>query len=237
MLDIYNFEKYFQVPRQCPPPPTSNQHKHTKLGKTMPFPNHTLSATSETFIIFYVKHAALALPTAPLNGPQSLKPGELEAYLGKFGLLHKAAATAQACYQLEIVGLSNETINVLNDMCGKPAERADDDAAWVDYGDTEIEPLPENMNHDETITHAICDFVDHLWGYCKHHDGRTWRHWLQSIHANWAPLIPTLMNTYLMWKSLPCGISLQPQCPTAPELSFTIHIVDIFTVDTCATIP
>ncbi|KAG1745409.1 uncharacterized protein EDB91DRAFT_1080328 [Suillus paluster] len=222
MVDIYNFEKYFQVPWQCLPPPTSNQHKHTKLGETAPHPNHTSLATSETFvltIIFYVKHTALALPTAPLNGPQLLKPGAVS----------KAAATAQTRYQLEIAGLSNETINAFNDMRGEPAEHGDDDTAWVDYGDTEIEPLPENMNHNETITHAIRDFVDHLWGYHKHHDGCTWQHQLQSINANWAPLIPTLVNTYLTWNSLQFGISLQPQCPTAPELSFTIHIVDIFT--------
>ncbi|KAG2347642.1 hypothetical protein BDR05DRAFT_974112 [Suillus weaverae] len=67
------------------------------------------------------------------------------------------------------------------------------------------------------------------WGYRKHHDSHTWQHRLQSIHANWAPLIPTLVDTYLTWKSVQCGISQQPQHPTAPELSFTIHAVDIFT--------
>lgn len=77
------------------------------------------------------------------------------------------------------------------------------------------------------------------WAYRQHKDARTWRHRVESAHANWLPLIPVLVSTYLAWKSSQVGISLEPQqripTPNLSDYSFSIDTVDIFTLSTHAT--
>ncbi|KAG2140271.1 uncharacterized protein EDB93DRAFT_1241917 [Suillus bovinus] len=56
-----------------------------------------------------------------------------------------------------------------------------------------------------------------------------WYSRLQNLHANWASLIPFLVDAYLTWKD-----SAKASC--AAEYDFTIHTVDIFTLERSALI-
>ncbi|KAG2352481.1 hypothetical protein BDR07DRAFT_1384225 [Suillus spraguei] len=60
--------------------------------------------------------------------------------------ISKEGAAAQACYQLDIIGLADETINTLADMREEsPALR--EDTKWIDSEDIglDVEALPEHM--------------------------------------------------------------------------------------------
>lgn len=77
------------------------------------------------------------------------------------------------------------------------------------------------------------------WAGRHYKDSRTWRSRLQNLHANWASLIPFLVDVYLTWKDSAKG---HCQCPLgrpascAAEYDFTIHTVDIFTLERSALI-
>jgi hypothetical protein len=60
-------------------------------------------------------------------------------------------------------GLSEDTLNVLGDMCTELSHKDFIAMDAMDHnGQNGVwEPMPESWNEDEMIVHAICDFIDH----------------------------------------------------------------------------
>ncbi|KAG1800752.1 uncharacterized protein HD556DRAFT_1229992 [Suillus plorans] len=75
----------------------------------------------------------------------------------------------------------------------------------------------------------------HRWAQHRYQDKQTWRNRLDSLHANWAPLLAELTDTYLQWKAL--SSSHQDVISVDVDYSFTIPTIDIFTLNHEATIP
>jgi hypothetical protein len=75
------------------------------------------------------------------------------------------------------------------------------------------------------------------WAGRCYKDSRTWCSRLQNLHANWASLIPFLVNVYLTWKDSAkghCWCPLDKPASCAAEYDFTIHTVNIFTLEQSA---
>ncbi|KAG1810324.1 uncharacterized protein HD556DRAFT_1436053 [Suillus plorans] len=142
-------------------------------------------------------------------------------------------AAAQARYHLDVSGLGLDTMDALNDMHNEDNVLTHEDG---DFGNMDIEPLPDNMNNEESIVCAIRDYIDHLWTFQKYKDTYTWCQHLDSLHANRASILPTLVIAFLQWKATASSAVYEP--PPGPECStmdsanllFTISVVDIFTL-------
>ncbi|KAG2154474.1 uncharacterized protein EDB93DRAFT_1102246 [Suillus bovinus] len=143
------------------------------------------------------------------------------------------AAVAHEC----TAGLSQDTLNVLGEIRTElPHEDfIATDAMDHDGQNRDWEPIPESWNEDETIVHAIRDFVDHRWNYRVCKDTRTWRSHLDSLHANWMPILPLLADAFLHWKASNSAPPLTT--PLSTEHGFTIKVVDLFTLESHAFIP
>jgi hypothetical protein len=133
-------------------------------------------------------------------------------------------------------------------MRSEPAPTRDSDFN-VDFADDDVnwEPLPDSVNQDDTIVCAIRDFLDnpyvyHLfplvnchkpqsnrWAKRRYKDARSWRNRLDSLESNWSPLIPALVDAFIKWKSHKCTADSVAD-EADPEYSFTIRVVDIFTL-------
>jgi hypothetical protein len=79
------------------------------------------------------------------------------------------------------------------------------------------------------------------WAQRQYQDKRTWRNRLDSLHANWSPLLAGLTDTYLQWKasSSSCEdvVSASPMSVADTDHSFTIPTINIFTLSHEVTIP
>lgn len=73
------------------------------------------------------------------------------------------------------------------------------------------------------------------WNYRVHKDTRTWRSHLDSLHANWTPILPLLADAFLHWKASNSAPPLTT--PLSTEHGFTIEVVDLFTLESHAFIP
>lgn len=89
-----------------------------------------------------------------------------------------------------------------------------------------------------SFSHKSISFIFSIrWNQRVYNDNRTWRQRLDHLHANWMPLLVPLTDAYLHWKAT-CSDQPQPvpanNCPSLPSdsYSFTITIVDIFTLQT-----
>ncbi|KAH9899139.1 hypothetical protein C8Q73DRAFT_639779 [Cubamyces lactineus] len=64
-------------------------------------------------------------------------------------------------------------------------------------------------------------------------DGRSWRQRVETVEKNWAPHLPHLVDAYLAWRQEPSGAQ-RPDVDL--DYSFTINVVDVYTLGSSAVI-
>ncbi|KAG1780889.1 hypothetical protein EV702DRAFT_1193717 [Suillus placidus] len=142
---------------------------------------------------------------------------------------------------LDISSLATETLSALSEMCSDPPMNdTPSDTIAEDFGvEMEWETLPQHLQENETFVCAIRDYTDAPWIGRRYKDSRTWRQRLRNPHANWATLIPSLVDAYLQWKSSTshhCHCSMDELAYCANEYDFTVNTIDIFTLELSASI-
>ena len=94
---------------------------------------------------------------------------------------------------------------------------------------------------------VLASWLSNLFRYStrRYLDQRTWRQRLTRKHQNWEPVIPSLMKLYADWKygssttRPPSPMEVDSSTATRPSgnYDFSLPVLDIYTLDTSATIP
>ncbi|KZT06566.1 uncharacterized protein LAESUDRAFT_759386 [Laetiporus sulphureus 93-53] len=154
----------------------------------------------------------------------------------------------------ETAGLSAESRELLSQIRGEeiPSEVIDDGIPMSsgEGGDVmDWETLPDD--EEGSFAYAVRDIISSRWKGRWYKDARTWRLCLEHVQANWAPLLDALTDIYLAWcypsapdhpatsDALPLSrlpLSME-MCPDDDDYSFTIEVIDIYTLDTTVRIP
>ncbi|KAG2156989.1 hypothetical protein DEU56DRAFT_905664 [Suillus clintonianus] len=162
------------------------------------------------FLLHSLLHYPLRMAPAPkrfkgLSRTVHIKEGHRYARFSERYIKQSSFAlereNGQAKYMLDISGLATETLSALSELrSDPPMDDTPSDIITEDFG-MEWETLPEHLQENETIVCAIRDYTDAPWIGRHYKDSRTWRRRLHNLHANWATLIPLLVDAYLQWKS------------------------------------
>lgn len=68
------------------------------------------------------------------------------------------------------------------------------------------------------------------WKPRSYRDNRTWRQRTDRAIANWKPLIPEMVDTYLQWKYHQAPVDETPLAGPSSMWDFTIDVVNIFSL-------
>lgn len=82
----------------------------------------------------------------------------------------------------------------------------------------------------------------------RHLEKRTWKQRVTRAHQNWVPVLPSLVELYMGWKYATTAPPLSPMVADPPfptpsdipppgDFSFSIELLDIYTLETSVAIP
>ncbi|OBZ72322.1 hypothetical protein A0H81_07731 [Grifola frondosa] len=139
-------------------------------------------------------------------------------YLSAESLRALADIRGEVQPSLENPHLSNSSNNVQD----YPME---EDMAGIQ--DLDWETVPEDLQVNTMFIYALRDIQGSR-------DMQMWRQRIRNMDENWHPLLPNITDAYIYWRYNSKNPSPHPSDPS--DDSFTINMIDFYTVDTTATI-